>query len=237
MKSLFKNNAVTCIIPFYNENPKVISRILYTLLNTLEVENIVLVDDGSKSRETFDILFEIFSEKHGVKMIRLEKNHGKSFAIHIGLESSFTESILLLDADLKNVQERQIRYAIKKFKTLNAEMIILRRVNSIPLLKSMRLDTLLSGERIIKRYHLKKILKSGVSGYELEVGINQYFIDKNLQYACFWSKSSALNNYKHKKSGFLKGIFKDVKMYINIVRHIGIKNFKNQISEFCKQEV
>jgi glycosyltransferase involved in cell wall biosynthesis len=237
MQSLFKNKAVTCIIPFYNENPKVISRILYTLLNTLEIENIVVVDDGSRSRETFDILFKIFSEKYGVKMIRLEKNHGKSFAILIGLESAFTDSILLLDADLKNVQERQIRYAIKKFKILDAEMIILRRLNSIPFIKSMRLDTLLSGERIIKRCHLKKILKSGVKGYELEVAINQYFIDKNLQYACFWSKSSALNNYKHNKNGLLRGIFKDVKMYVNIIRYIGIKKFKNQISEFCKQEV
>jgi hypothetical protein len=116
------------------------------------------------------------------------------------------------------------------------ELLILRRINSSRLVKLIRADTILSGERIIKRKHLINVLQSGVKGYELEVGTNQYFINNDLQEKCLWSKSSALNNYKHKKQNFFKGILKDSRMYFNLIKYIGIGNFKRQISGFCKKE-
>ena len=115
-------------------------------------------------------------------------------------------------------------------------MVILRRVNSLPLLKLIRADTLLSGERIIKKEHLRKVLKSSVDGYQLEVAINQYFLKNNSQYKCFWSASSAVNDYKHKKNKFLKGIAKDLLMYWGLIRYVGFRNFANQIFRFCKQQ-
>ncbi len=78
---------------------------------------------------------------------------------------------------------------------------------------------------------------SGVDGYELEVATNQYFIDNKLQHKCFWSPSSALNNYKFRKLKFLKGILKDLKMYCNLIKYIGIRNYFNQVFNFCKINV
>jgi hypothetical protein len=76
-----------------------------------------------------------------------------------------------------------------------------------------------------------------VKGYELEVTINQYMTIKGFDKNCFWTPSSAVNNYKYKKFKFIKGIVKDLKMYYGIIKHIGLGNFIKQISNFCKKNV
>ena len=234
-----KNNSdkVTCIIPFYNENTRTIVDIIITLINVEEIDKIVLVDDGSVSKKTFNFLKNKCSEYKKIKVVRLQNNNGKSFAVKFGLAYTRNENIFLLDADLKNLDKEEISESINKFFLLNLEMLILRRVKSLPLVKFIRADTLLSGERIVKKSHLKKILISGVDGYQLEVATNQYFINNNLQKKCYWSPSSAVNNYKFKKLKFLKGIFKDLKMYIDLIKYIGVKNYYKQVSSFCKENV
>ena len=228
---------VTCIIPFYNEDLKNIKNAIKTARIISQVNNVIVVDDGSDSRENYEFLHENFASKPDVKIVRLAKNYGKSFAVKFGLSLSFNENILLLDADLKNVRVREISNAITKFKLFDLDMVILRRVNSLPLLRLIRADTLLSGERIIKKEHLRKVLKANVDGYQIEVAINEYFLKNNSQYKCFWSASSAVNNYKHRKNKFLKGIAKDCTMYLGLIRYVGFGNFVKQILHFCKQEV
>jgi glycosyltransferase involved in cell wall biosynthesis len=237
MQSVLNKKNVTCVIPFYNEEGHNLLKIIYTVMQIPEVQEIVVVDDGSESKKTFNLLKKILTTKNPVKLIRLDDNFGKSFAIFHGLRYVSNENILLIDADLKNLDKKEISKAINKFNLLDLELLILRRVNSSRLVKLIRADTLLSGERLIKKKHLINILQSGVKNYELEVGTNQYFIKNDLHKKCFWSKSSALNNYKYKKHNFLKGVIKDIKMYVNLINYVGIINFKKQISEFCKNEV
>lgn len=237
MKSILHNDNVTCIIPFYNEEK-------YDLLGTIklvstirDIKNVIVIDDGSKSRETFDFIKNKFSSNKNVKVVRLSKNYGKSFAVKYALSFAFSDNIILLDADLKNLEKREISNAIIKFNLFDLDMLILKRLNCLPLVKLMRVDTLLSGQRIIRKEHLKKIFKNEVNGYELEIAINQYFINNNLEEGCFWTSISALNNYKFKKLNFFIGIFKDVKMYLNIIKYVGVRNFITQIFEFCRKEL
>ena len=89
----------------------------------------------------------------------------------------------------------------------------------------------------MRKTDLKNIIQSGVNGYQLEVATNQFFINNNLEKGCFWSPSSAVNNYKYKKFKFFKGIFKDLKMYFNVINFVGFRNYKNQVSNFCKNNV
>lgn len=232
-----KIEKVTCIIPFYNEDACNVIKTLKIVLKVPEVNNVILVDDGSKSISTHNFLQLSISNKNNVKIMRLKKNYGKSFAIKFGLSVAKDENIILLDADLKNIDQDEISNAINKYILLDLDMLILRRVNSLPLVKLIRADTLLSGERILKKHHLSQILMSGVDGYQLEVATNQYFIDNNLYKKCYWSPSSAVNNYKFRKIKFFKGIFKDLKMYVNLIKYIGVRNYYNQFSNFCKLNV
>jgi glycosyltransferase involved in cell wall biosynthesis len=237
MRSILNKKNVACIIPFYNEDTINLLKIIYTITQVPEVQQIIVVDDGSESKSTYNRLKDMLKLDCSVKIIRLDQNFGKSFAISHGLRLASKDNILLIDADLKDLDKKEISKAINKFNLLDLELIILRRVNSSRLVKLIRADTLLSGERLIKKKHLINILQSGVKNYELEVGTNQYFIKNDLHEKCFWSKSSALNNYKYKKHNFLNGIFKDIRMYVNLINYVGIINFKKQISQFCKDEV
>lgn len=234
MKSVLRKENVTCIIPFYNEDEWTLRIILYSLLRIPEITQIILVDDGSESKKVYNSMVRTFTRLYPVKAIRLNSNVGKSTAVSYGLNKAFNENILLVDADLENIYGKEFVNAISKYKKEDLDMLILKRTKSLLLVKLFRLNTLLSGERIIKKRHLSKILSKNVKGYELEVAINQYFIDKNLEDKCNWSPSSVENNYKFKKNNFFKGIAKDIRMYRNLIRYVGFKKFRNQVFTFCK---
>lgn len=234
MKSVLKKDNITCIIPFYNEDEWTLRIILYSLLGIPEITQIILVDDGSESKKVYNKIVKNFTHRYPVKAVRLNSNFGKSTAVSYGLNKAFNENILLVDADLENIHRTEFLEAISKYKKDDLDMLILKRINSLPLVKLFRLNTLLSGERIIKKRHLSKVLSKNVKGYELEVAINQYFIDKNLEDKCNWSPSSVENNYKFKKINFFRGIVKDIRMYRNLIRYVGFKKFRNQVFTFCK---
>lgn len=234
MQSVLRKENITCIIPFYNEDEWTIRITLYSLLIIPEITQIILVDDGSESKKVYNKIVRVFTKLYPVKVIRIKSNVGKSTAVSYGLNKAFNENILLVDADLENIHTKEFVKAISKYKKEDLDMLILKRMNSLPLVKLFRLNTLLSGERIIKKRHLSKILSKNVKGYQLEVAINQYFIDKNLQDKCDWSPSSVENNYKFKKINFFKGIVKDIRMYRNLITYVGFKNFRNQVLRFCK---
>jgi len=227
----------TCIIPFYNECYKTVHLNVKEVLKVKEIDLIVIIDDGSKSIASYAILRTLFLNRPNILIKRLENNFGKTFAIHHALNYVPDGNVFLCDSDLKNLDNEEVSNAIIKYHLLNLRMLILRRVNTGFLPKIIRADTLLSGERILHKTDLKKIIESGVKGYELEVATNQYFLDNNLVNKCFWSPSSAVNNYKYKKFKFFKGIFKDLKMYLNIIKYVGLVNCINQFSSFCKENV
>jgi glycosyltransferase involved in cell wall biosynthesis len=241
MKKDLSSQKVTCIIPFYNEDGNNVYKTIKKVLKIPEIDYVIVIDDGSLNVSTFNILKNAFQKrKNGgdkITFFRSQINYGKSNAVHLACNLVSTEIVFLLDSDLKKIDEEEISNAIDKFKLLDLDMLILRRVNTGFLPKLIRADTLLSGERILKKKHLVEVLNTNVKGYELEVTLNQYMIIKGLDKNCYWSPSSAVNNYKYKKIKFIKGIFKDIKMYVNIIKHIGLREFINQISFFCKKNI
>ena len=237
MGSVAEKSKFTCIIPFYNECFESVFSNVREVLKVKEIDLLVIVDDGSKSIDTYEILISIYSNSPNILIKRLENNFGKTFAIHHALNYVPDGNVFLCDSDLKNLDTQERSNAISKYDLLNLNMLILRRINVSFFPKIIRADTLLSGERILSKKDLVKIIQSGVKGYQLEVATNQYFLKNNLRKNCFWSPSSAVNNYKYKKFKFFKGMFKDLKMYFNIIKFVGFDNYINQISKFCKHNV
>ncbi len=227
---------VTCVIPFYNESITTVISNVREVLKVKEIDYVVVVDDGSESIGNFEILRTVFINRSNISIIRLQNNSGKTPAIYHALKYVPDGNVFLCDSDLKSLDYEEISNAIIKYQLLDLNMLILRRLNIGFLPKIIRADTLLSGERILSKEDLIKVIQTNIKGYELEVAINQYFIDDN-RLNCFWSPSSAVNNYKYKKFKFLKGIFKDLKMYFSIIKYVGFGNYINQVSSFCKQNV
>jgi len=237
MESVKNKSKFTCVIPFYDESFKTVLLNIKEILKVKEISLIVIIDDGSKDIANYEILRTIFINHPNIIIRRLEINFGKTFAIFFGLHFVPEGNVFLCDSDLKNLDSDEISNAILKYDLLDLDLLILKRINISFLPKIIRADTLLSGQRILQKTDLKNIIQSGVKGYELEVATNQYFINNNLEKGCFWSPISAVNNYKYQKFKFLKGIFKDLKMYFNIIKYIGFGNYINQVLNFCKESI
>lgn len=90
---MYKNNRVVSIIPAYNEEKRIEDTI--SELNKIDlIAEIVVVDDGSN-----DSTYEK-AVKSGATVIKLNRNHGKGYAIKKGLSKINASHVLLVDADL-----------------------------------------------------------------------------------------------------------------------------------------
>lgn len=208
-------------------------RVLKEVKKLKNVKEIICVDDGS----TIDITSDISSIIPQVKHIKLPTNKGKTEAIVAGLEQSSGKYILLLDADLKNVKALEVDAAIQKIEEQSeVDLIILRRVCAALLVKCTRADVLLSGERIIKKSDLISILNTfNPRGFELEIAMNQYMIERNKK--VFWMPSSAVNTHKFAKRGFVSGIIQDLRITVQLVSYLGPYNYLRQIFRFGRHEL
>ncbi len=224
----------SCLIPFFNERDRIL-KVLEQVSKTKTIDEILCVNDGS-SDASADLV-----KKHypAIKVIVNTKNLGKTEAIKVGLQQAKGDYILLLDADLRNLNYQEIEEAVLKIKeNQNVDMIILRRVNAPLIIKLNRGDILISGERILKKKDLQKILQdqnNKPSGFQLEFAINKYMMVNNK--IVYWMPSSALNTYPICKIGFLKGLYKIFSMQTNILHYIGLKHFILQELFFCRKKL
>lgn len=221
---------VSCIIPFYNER-RFIRNVLEIIKRTEGISQVICVDDGSTDNTS-----EVVAAFPEVKLITLDRNYGKSYAVKRGLEEVVNEYVLLVDADLKDLDEAEIGSAINAITGCSAiDMIILRRTNSPWFIKMYRIDTLLSGERLLRTDDLKHIFRNKVKGYQLEIAINLYMYRNKKK--VFWSPSSALNTFKLKKLSSFRAIAKEMSMYASIVQHAGLINLLGLLTLFGKKKI
>lgn len=242
-------NKCTLLIPFYNEQDRII-KTLKLMTKVQNVYQIICVDDGSqindckKIKKTFP----------NVVVLRLEKNLGKSAAILHALVCVKTQWVFFLDADLKNLQISEIETAIKtvlnanqpltlqktkkskktKNKPKPIDMLILRRDSQSAFVTAIRHDILMSGERILKTKDALAVFKKPPSGYQLEVAINFYMMDHNKH--CYWQQSSFHNSYKLYKWTLQEAIKKHKDEILGYVSYDGPIKYLQQLKNFCKNE-
>lgn len=97
---------LSVVIPSYNE-AKTVGHVVGEVLKLGEVDELILVDDGSKDTTTKKI--EKFKKDERFKYIKHAKNEGKGVALKTGIKASTNDVILLLDADLKNITAQKIK--------------------------------------------------------------------------------------------------------------------------------
>lgn len=98
---------LSVVIPVFNEeeNIRELHRRLGIVLGTLgKTSEIILVDDGS-SDDSVRVMRELASEDPRVRVIKLRRNFGKSYALTAGFRAAAGDLIATLDADLQNPPE------------------------------------------------------------------------------------------------------------------------------------
>lgn len=220
---------VTCIIPFYNEGRRLYS-VLDEMVAVKNLSEIICVDDCSSE----DMSAEIKKRYPDIKLIRLDKNLGKSGAVRKGLKHAKGYFVLLFDADLRNVKHKEIEQAVSAVQSRNnIDMLILRRINAPSIIKLDRGDVLFTGERILKKQDLETILQGAVKGWQLESAMNMWMY-KNKKNV-YWFPHSGLNTHKPWKWGVINGLKHDIKTFADMISAAGFINLVKQILFFAKK--
>lgn len=220
---------VTCIIPFYNEGHRLYS-VLDEMVALKNLAEIICVDDCSNE----DMSAEIKKRYPHIKLIRLDKNLGKSGAVRKGLKHTNGDFVLLFDADLRNVKHEEIEQAVSAVQKMdNIDMLILRRINAPLIIKLDRGDILFTGERILKKQDLETILQGSVKGWQLESAINMWMYKNKKQ--VYWFPYSGLNTHKPWKWGVINGLKHDIKTFSDMISAAGFINLVKQILFFAKK--
>lgn len=221
----------TCIIPFWNED-LYLFKVLDQVSKVGNLDEIICVDDASEDENYITIQ----KQYPQIRMIRLPGNVGKTDAIREGLKVAGGNYIMLLDADLQNLNYKDLEKAIRAVKrNPYIDMLILRRVNADLLARMYRADVLFTGERILKKDDLIEILDGTVKRWQLESAINTWmYLNKK---KVFWIPQSAINTDKSLKWGFLNGIRYDMKTFGDMMFATGLSNFFKQIFFYAKDEL
>lgn len=222
---------VSCVIPFYNEGERLF-QVLEEVVKIKNVKEVICVDDASDQ----DLSQEIYRRFPSIRLLQLTENRGKAGAVRAGLQQAVGEYILLIDADLQNLQHREIEQAIIALQHHpDVDMLILRRMNANLYVKLNRSDTLFTGERILRKSDLEKVYEEDVRGWQLESAINNYMLEHDK--TVYWMPQSATNTQKTSKWGFLEGIRNNLKTHADMMFAMGFVNFLKQYLFFAKDEL
>ena len=193
-----RDKTISVIVPVFNEE-KTVAKIAQALIRSGPATELIFVNDGSvdKSKE----ILEGFNNQ--INLINLKRNHGKGFALAVGVKKATGEIVIFLDADLLNLKPEHVdRLALPLL--INQADVVLARISS-----TTGLSLPFSGQRAYWRKdllpHLKQIAKTR---YGVEVYLNKAFKKKKI-------KTIKLKNISH--------LLKSQKMDLSLLPSIYLK--------------
>lgn len=181
-----QKNKVVAIIPAYNEENK-IEDTIKELKKIKLINEIIVVDDGSRDN-TYEKAI-----KSGVNVVKLDKNHGKGYAIKTGLSNTNASYIVLLDGDLGKtsneveklllpVLNKECDFTIARFKNTNKKggFGFVKKIAKLGVYfyTKIKIDSTLSGQRVYKIEVLKS-MDYIPNNYGIEVAMTIQALKKN----------------------------------------------------------
>ncbi len=100
---MYKNERVSVIMPVYNEE-RTVSEIIKRVLAQRAVDQLIIINDGSRDRSDA-IIRSIAKREKRVKYISHSENRGKGNAVKAGLAAVDKGVIIIQDADLEYYPE------------------------------------------------------------------------------------------------------------------------------------
>jgi glycosyltransferase involved in cell wall biosynthesis len=209
---------LSCIIPAFNEAPR-IGAVIEAALATSLIDEIIVVDDASADA-TAEIAEGFAACCPGVAVLRQPVNGGKTRAVAAGLAAARGDMILLLDADLKGLEPDHLASLARPVLEGRSDAAISLRRNAPWLWRAIGIDYI-SGERVLPRallaVHLDRL--DGLPRFGLEVFMNRLWLVAGLRIAVVpWpGVTSPLKGVKH---GTSAGLAADLRMMADIFRTI-----------------
>ncbi len=163
---------VTVIICAYNE-ANTIKDVILSISDAIIISEIIVVNDGSTDN-TKQIIEEL-KTKVDITDIHLKHNHGKGYAMAIGVEKATFDIILFIDADLSNITTSHINKLVLPLLTNEADMV-LGQVTETLINYNINPFKSLSGQRTLNKHDIFPIInKIKTSKFGVETLINLYY--------------------------------------------------------------
>jgi glycosyltransferase involved in cell wall biosynthesis len=203
---------LSCIICAHNEAPR-IAAVLSAATGHSCIDELIVVDDASQ-----DDTAEVVRRFPAARLIRLERNVGKSRALIEGFRASAGERVMLLDADLANITEHDISALAAPVLSGEADVSISLRKNAFAIHHWLGLD-FTSGERVIPRsllsavlHEVEKLPRFGIESY-----MNSLITERKLRLAVVrWKEVTHMR--KAEKYGFIRGTLADWGMAYDVLK-------------------
>lgn len=199
------------VIPAFNE-AKTIGAILAVLQKTKELNQIIVVSDGST-----DDTVRVALSCEGVQVIELLENRGKGGAIAAGVEHAIADVLLFLDADLIGLTVTHVESLLGPVLQGKTPMTVgLFEKGRVATDLAQKMAPFLSGQRALRRELLEEISNLELTRFGLEVTLHRLAEKKQIEVTTVYL-SDLSHVMKEEKLGFLKGVAARFKMYWEIL--------------------
>lgn len=169
------------------------------------VFRVTVVDDGS----TDDTVAQAISA--GARVIQHPTNQGKAAAMRTGLRATTSDPVGFFDADLRGFYSR---HAVRFYRLAGTgyDMVCgLREGARLPGL----LGPLITGERVVRRWVMRDVPETCMSGYLIETGMNHA---ASRGRTCVFHMDGVTIKHSLEKFGLLGSLQKEWKMFRGIAR-------------------
>lgn len=159
----------TAIVAAYNEEGT-IADVLRALTASPLIDEVIVVSDGSE-----DATVQIARTFDGVRTVALHENHGKGFAMAVGVANATNDTFFFCDGDMYNVTEDHIRALVSPVLSGDCDMNIgVRNRGDVAnfLHLKMKCGPVLSGIRVMRRKVFETVPPQYQSHYKIEAALN-----------------------------------------------------------------
>ncbi len=159
----------TAIVAAYNEEGT-IADVLRALTASPLINEVIVVSDGSEDRTV-----EIARTVEGVRTVALHENHGKGYAMAVGVANASNDTFFFCDGDMYNVTESHIEALVTPVLRGDCDMNIgVRNRGEVAnfLHLRMKCGPILSGIRVMRREVFETVPAQYQSHYKIEAALN-----------------------------------------------------------------
>ena len=163
---MINNKSIVAIVSAYNEAER-INPVLDTLINTKSLDEIVVIDDGSK-----DHTREIIKKYNNIKYFKNEKNMGKAYSMNRGVNLTKSDILFFCDADLKGLTPEIVEEIISP--VANGEKDMFLGISNSIMQKTIKWFSNNSGQRALKREIWENLPDFYKHRFRIEIGLNNF---------------------------------------------------------------
>ncbi len=214
---------ISCVIPAYNEGRR-IGGVLSAVVGHPLIAEVIVVDDAST-----DHTARVVRSFPGVRLVRLDRNHGKARALHAGIQAAVNPVLLLLDGDLIGLRAVDVTLLIQPVFEGRADVAMSLRGNAPGIWKLIGLDYI-SGERVFARDLVEKRMDAiaALPRFGFEVYLNNLIVERKCRIAIVDWKG-VKSPFKSVKYGLVKGLPADLQMLLDLRRSASLLGLLSQI--------